>query len=136
MQFCANCGNELGETENFCQKCGEKLPLKSESTQPTYTAPAPAPAPQQTQSVAQNVTVQVAPTVARMGPSPKSRTIVLALCIFLGLLGFHRFYVGKVGTGILYFFTLGIFGIGWIIDILMILGGNFGDAFGNPILEW
>ena len=134
MVFCANCGNELGETENFCQTCGEKLPLKSSVAQPAYTAPAPA--PQQTQNVAQNVTVQVAPTVARMGPSPKNRTVVLVLCILLGWMGVHRFYVGRVGSGIAYLFTFGVFFIGWIVDIFMILGGNFADNFNNPILEW
>lgn len=135
MTFCSNCGNELGETENFCEKCGAKLPVKSSELQPTYTA-APSPVPQQSQNVAQNVTFQVAPTYAMRGPSPKNRTLVLGICIFLGIIGIHRFYVGKVGTGILYFLTFGIFGIGWIIDIFMILAGNFSDNFGNPILEW
>lgn len=43
------------------------------------------------------------------------------LCLFLGLLGAHKFYEGKTGMGILYIFTLGLFGIGWIIDIVKIL---------------
>ena len=39
--------------------------------------------------------------------SPKSRLVALLLCFFLGPLGVHRFYVGKIGTGILMLLTLG-----------------------------
>ena len=37
--------------------------------------------------------------------------------VFLGLLGIHRLYMGKVLTGILYLFTFGLFGIGWLYDL-------------------
>jgi len=57
----------------------------------------------------------------------------LLLAVFLGWLGIHRFYVGKIGTGILWFLTLGISGIGWIIDIIFILTGQFKDKKGNYI---
>ncbi|MCD8181466.1 MAG: NINE protein, partial [Firmicutes bacterium] len=65
--------------------------------------------------------------------SPKSRIVALLLCIFLGGLGAHRFYVGKVGTGILYLFTGGLFGIGWLIDFILILVGSFKDNYGRPL---
>ena len=68
--------------------------------------------------------------------SPKSRTIVLLLGIFLGELGFHRFYVGKVGTGLLYLFTCGLFGIGWVIDIIMIITGAFTDKSRAFVKYW
>ena len=51
----------------------------------------------------------------------KNKWISLLLCIFFGWLGIHRFYEGKVVTGILYLFTLGFFGVGWIIDIIRIV---------------
>ena len=54
----------------------------------------------------------------------------LLLCIFLGPLGVHRFYVGKIGTGILQLITGGGFGIWWLIDLFMILIGKFTDANG------
>lgn len=46
--------------------------------------------------------------------------VELLLCLFLGYLGAHRFYAGKKKSGLLYLFTLGVFGIGWIIDIVLI----------------
>jgi TM2 domain-containing membrane protein YozV len=66
--------------------------------------------------------------------SPKKRLIALLLAIFT-LVG-HRIYVGKVGTSMLYFFTLGFFGIGWIMDIFMILIGSFTDKSGHFVKEW
>ena len=52
--------------------------------------------------------------------SPKSKMIALLLCIFLGFLGAHRFYVGKYGTAVLWMFTGGLIYIGWIVDIVSI----------------
>lgn len=52
---------------------------------------------------------------------PKNKWVALLLCVFLGFFGAHKFYEGKIGTGILYLLTLGIFGIGWFIDIIAIL---------------
>ena len=48
--------------------------------------------------------------------------VAILLCIFLGVLGAHKFYEGKIGMGILYLCTAGLFGIGWIIDIFSLLG--------------
>ena len=55
------------------------------------------------------------------------------ICFFLGELGIHRFVVGKIGTGILYLFTFGLFGIGYIVDFIMILCGTFTDKSGQQI---
>jgi serine/threonine protein kinase len=54
----------------------------------------------------------------------------------LGFCGLQRFYVGKIGTGILWFLTGGIFGIGQIIDVIMILVGQFKDRYGLPLVVW
>lgn len=70
-----------------------------------------------------------APTAERP-TSPKSKAVALLLCIFLGFLGAHRFYVGKAGTGVLWFFTAGMFMIGWIVDIFTIACGGFYDSKG------
>lgn len=63
--------------------------------------------------------------------SPQNWVAALLLCIFLGVLGVHRFYVGKIGTGILMLLTGGVFGILWIIDIIMIAIGSFTDRNGQ-----
>ena len=64
---------------------------------------------------------------------PKSKVAALVLCIFLGELGIHRFYVGKIGTGILWLCTLGLCGVGWVFDIIFILTGAFKDKAGQPL---
>ncbi|MDD4772461.1 MAG: NINE protein [Eubacteriales bacterium] len=61
----------------------------------------------------------------------KSRLVAALLCFFFGVLGAHRFYVGKIGTGFLWLFTAGFFGIGWIIDLILIIVGGFRDKAGR-----
>lgn len=65
----------------------------------------------------------------------KSKMVALLLCIFLGELGIHRFYVGKIGTGIIWLLTGGCFGIGYIVDIVMIATGKFTDKAGNALTD-
>ena len=58
------------------------------------------------------------------------------LCMFFGCLGLHRFYVGKIGTGVLQLLTAGGLGIWALIDFIMIIIGSFTDKEGNKITEW
>ena len=64
---------------------------------------------------------------------PLNWLTLLLLCIFVGGAGIHRFYAGKIGTGILYLFTGGLFGIGWLIDLVKIATGKFTDKNGNVV---
>jgi TM2 domain-containing membrane protein YozV len=68
-----------------------------------------------------------------METSPKSYVATILLCFFLGTLGIHRFYVGKIGTGILMLITAGGFGIWQIIDFVVAVVGHFRDKKGRYI---
>lgn len=63
------------------------------------------------------------------GVSQKDKWTAFWLCLFLGYFGVHRFYVGKTGSGILYLFTAGLCGIGWIVDLIAIPLGSFRDSY-------
>jgi TM2 domain-containing membrane protein YozV len=85
----------------------------------------------------------VSSTKAPAGVSSYKRLWALLLAIpglipFLGipLAGLQRFYVGKIGTGILWFLTGGLFGIGQLIDVIMICVGSFEDCYGFPLVNW
>jgi TM2 domain-containing membrane protein YozV len=67
--------------------------------------------------------------------SPKSRLAALLLMLIIGL-GLHRFYVGKIGTGLLYLVTLGGLGIWFVVDLVMILMGTFTDKQGRVVANW
>lgn len=65
----------------------------------------------------------------------KSWIVALLLCFFLGTIGVHRFYVGKVGTGILMIVTLGALGVWTLIDFIMIIIGKFKDKQGLALAK-
>lgn len=69
--------------------------------------------------------------------SKKSRLIAMVLCLPpLGWLGLHRFYVGRIITGILMMFTIGGFGIYTMSDLFELIMGNFKDKNGHNLLLW
>lgn len=74
-----------------------------------------------------------APAPAASGKSSKGFVPTILLCFFVGGLGVHRFYAGKVGTGLLMLFTLGGLGIWTLIDFIMIVCGKFEDSDGLAI---
>jgi restriction system protein len=65
--------------------------------------------------------------------SDKSKTTALILCLCLGMFGAHYYYVGRVGRGLLYTLTMGLICFGWIVDIFVIVAGNFKDGAGVPL---
>ncbi len=71
--------------------------------------------------------------MAEVTVSSRTKIVAALLCFFLGFLGVHRFYTGKIGTGILYILTGGLFGIGALVDLIVILLGNFRDIDGHVL---
>ena len=72
-------------------------------------------------------------------PSNKLRSISILLCLlgFIpGIGGLHRFYVGRPWTGLLYIFTAGLFYIGTLLDLIVLLSGAFADGKGCPLVYW
>ncbi len=106
--YCQNCGKEVPGEASFCPSCGRTV--RGAKMEPGF----------RTDKVV----------------SPSSRLAALLLCFFLGWLGVHRFYVGKVGTGVAMIFTLGGLGIWTLIDFIMIIVGGFTDAEGRFVLDW
>ncbi len=70
---------------------------------------------------------------ASTSKNSKSAMITFLLCLFFGIFGIHRFYVGKIGTGVLMLMTGGGFGIWALIDLVFIINNKFEDNKGNSL---
>lgn len=108
--FCYKCGREIDDEAVICPGCG--------CATKNYNAK------------------RVSATVSNTDASPKSRLVALLLCIFLGFLGVHRFYLGKIGTGVVWCLSFGCFYVGWVIDIIMLACGKMNDANGLVVCDW
>ena len=119
--FCKKCGQQISDDSVFCQHCGAPV---EKPTQPVNTY-----------SYAQNANYQQNQSFANPSAQPKNKWIALVLCLlgFFLIGGLHRFYAGKIGTGILYLLTGGLLGVGTLIDTLLILVGSFKDSNGVPM---
>lgn len=114
-KFCKHCGEKIPEDAVICKSCGRQVEeIKTSNVQ-------------QPQIVINNdnnnanANTNVNANVNAFGRRLCNKWVALCLCIFLGILGAHKFYEGKGGMGIVYIFTAGLFGIGWFIDIFSIL---------------
>ena len=78
------------------------------------------------------------PSQVRPGVSSYKRMWALLLSAggLFGFCGLHRFYVGKIGTGIIWFLTWGLLGVGQLIDVILIIVGQFKDRYNRPLEIW
>lgn len=113
--YCKNCGKEIDNKAAVCIHCGVAVAEQ----QPVINIV----------NTNTNTNVNGVPAYIH-----KKKWVAFWLCFFLGLFGVHRFYVGKVGTGIIWIFTGGFFGIGAIVDLFVILFGGFRDKAGQPLV--
>ena len=108
-KFCKHCGEKIDVDCVVCPKCGKQVELlKSEQPQVVIN----------NQNTNQNTNINSAGYRRRR---EVNKWVAFWLCLLLGYIGAHKFYEGKIGMGILYLCTLGLFGIGWIVDIITIL---------------
>lgn len=132
MNVCPHCGGAFDGTS--CPYCGTAVsaapPEAPPSPPPGYTDPGGPPPPSGYWPYP-----PVAPPQAVRRLSPKSRATTLLLCILVGVLGVHHFYAGNTAMGLLYLFTGGLCGIGWIVDIIRIACGSYRDAYGMYIVN-
>ena len=109
-KFCKHCGGTIPQDAVMCTHCGRQVEKLAGAAQP--------------QVVIQNTNMNTntaAAVVAGVGARAKNKWTAFVLCLLLGYCGAHKFYEGKVGMGVLYLFTLGLFGIGWFVDLIVLL---------------
>ncbi|OPJ62145.1 TM2 domain-containing protein [Clostridium oryzae] len=107
-KFCKFCGEKIPMEAVVCTKCGRQVEELKGAQQPNIVI--------NNSNVNRNDN-QVGGYMGR----PKSKAVAILLCLFLGGIGAHKFYEGKIGMGILYLFTLGLFGIGALIDLIALI---------------
>ncbi len=113
LKFCKFCGAKIPMDAVICTACGRQVEQLQGAANTV----------QQPQIVINNSNAANAAATAVAVPAGrrKSKWVCLALWFFLGLIGGHKFYEGKLGTGLIYMFTAGGFVIGWIVDLFGIL---------------
>ena len=136
---CPNCGKALGKTK-FCRHCGAQIdadviicPNCGKQVEELKTQNQQAAQPQIVINNANANTNTNTNTAGSAAYPYKSKTTALILCLLVGWLGIHRFYVGKTGTGLIWMFTFGLFGVGVAVDFILILLGSFRDKAGMPL---
>lgn len=115
---CENCGSrDFTQVDGYyvCDYCGTKYKddeEKDTTTEQNETAKKVENFFEQLSSEANKASQEIEKNVS----NKEHEIIQLILCFFLGGLGAHKFYNKKIGAGILYLFTYGLFGIGWFVD--------------------
>ena len=109
-KFCKECGQKIAKKAVICPHCGCQV----EETQQASPQIVINNSNQNTNS---NVNAGVP-----FGAKLKRKWVAFFLCLFLGFFGAHKFYEERIGMGLLYLFTGGLFGCGWCFNLLSLLG--------------
>lgn len=115
----------VGDEVKVYQSDGETIVTKAQKStkesQPKESSAQPAITINNTNTnVNTNTNTNVNTAAAHRG-SPRNKWVALVLCITLGYFGVHRFYEGKIFTGLIWLFTFGLMGWGWLIDLIIII---------------
>lgn len=108
-KFCKHCGGKIPEAAVICTLCGCQVEEIKRPDQPNV--------------VINNSNTNVNSNrnyVGGYGGRPKNKWVAFILCVLFGAFGAHKFYEGRTGMGLLYLFTMGLFGIGWIVDCFVL----------------
>jgi TM2 domain-containing membrane protein YozV len=107
MVFCRGCGKEIHSSAPTCPACG-----------------------------ATQIQQQIQPQAQAGHASDRRILPAFLLCFLFGVFGAHRFYAGKIGSGVAQLVTFGGLGIWALVDLIIIICGAFTDADGNKITQW
>lgn len=107
-KFCKHCGQQIDKDCVVCPVCGKQVEDLKSSQQPVVI--------NNTNANTNSVDVKM-----ENRGTEKNKWVAFVLCLFLGLVGAHKFYEGKILMGVVYIFTAGLFLVGWIIDLIAIL---------------
>lgn len=105
-KFCKHCGQQIDQDCIVCPICGKQVEDLKSSQQPV---------------VINNTNTNTVDVKMENRGKEKNKWVAFVLCLFLGLVGAHKFYEGKILMGAVYIFTAGLFFVGWIIDLIAIL---------------
>lgn len=105
-KFCKHCGQQIDQDCIVCPICGKQVEDLKSSQQPV---------------VINNTNTNTVDVKMENRGKEKNKWVAFVLCLFLGLVGTHKFYEGKILMGVVYIFTAGLFFVGWIIDLIAIL---------------
>ena len=110
-KFCKECGQRILRKAVICPHCGCQVEEMAKNE-----------APQQIVINNTNQNSNQNANAGIVGARLRSKWVSILLCVILGVFGAHKFYEGKMLSGILYMFTFGFFFIGVVLDFIALLG--------------
>lgn len=109
-KYCKHCGEQIDKECVICPKCGKQVEELAGNDKNIII--------NNNNSASSTASTTV---VQGIGLKPKNKWVAFFLCFFLGFFGAHKFYEGKIIFGIVYLCTCGLLGVGWLIDLILII---------------